>query len=162
MKRAMIRGQRPGRSGFALLDVILGSLILGIGLTVLLSISSRSLAMQNEGEHQMVASWLADEILSMVQVEGPVEYPRLHDTSGRFDSPFEMYSFDVDIEDQGIGEPYRVTAVVSWPHGPEMRFVEIETLLAAPEAPPDPRQPLEPVDRTERWFGDEDESGKGG
>lgn len=142
----------------ALMDVIIGGVILGIGLTVLMSITGRSLALQNDGERQLVAAWLADELLNMVLVEGPVTYPRVHDTSGRFDDPFGDYAFDVSIEDQGLEQPYRVTATVRWRYGREDRQVQVQTLINAPEAPPDSRMPYEPVDRLERWYGDDTET----
>ena len=144
------------RRGMALMDVIIGAVILGIGLAVLMSLSSRSLAAQSEGEHQIVAAYLADELLNMVVVEGPVDYPRRYDTAGWFGEPFQDYFYDLAIQDEGLGVPYRVTATVGWNHGRRTQSVQVQTQIAAHEAPPEPREPLEPVDRYERWFGEED------
>ena len=94
------------------MDVIVGGVILGIGISAILSVTSRSLARQTDGEKRMVAAWLADELLNMVLVEGPVRYPQLYDTNGVFYEPFRDFAYDVNIEDQGIGVPFEVTATV--------------------------------------------------
>ena len=59
--------------GLALIDVIIGSSMLAIGLAVIISMSSRSLIRQGDAERQITASWLADELLTMALVVGPDE-----------------------------------------------------------------------------------------
>ncbi len=146
------------RRGVALMDAILGGVMLGIGLAVILSLASRSVASQAHGAKQITAAWLADDLLSMVLVEGPIEYPQLYATHGRFESPFEDYEFNVDIEDIGLRLPFRVTATVRWPHGGEYRDVRVQTYIAERLGDPlQPRAPVEPVDRLGRYYGDEDE-----
>ena len=145
--------------GFALMDVIVGGVMLGIGLGITLTLASRAMASQAQGEKQMVAAWLLDELLAMVLVEGPVEYPHLHPPHGRFDSPFDGFEFDVLLKDLGVGQPFRVTATVSWPRGREERQVQAQTYIAPrfvdPENPIEQRAPLEPIDRIGRWYDDE-------
>jgi len=154
--RRTIRRARRAR-GFALIDVIVGGVILGIGLSVLLSVSARSMALQRAGERRLVASWLADELLCRVLVDGPEDFPLRNDVAGWFDAPFEDYSYEVTIEDEGRGLPYRVIAGVRWDNGPG-DFLEVETRIAVRGGDPDqPREPLERIDREERWYDDEEE-----
>ena len=145
--------------GFALMDVLVGGVMLGIGLGVVLTLTSRALSAQAQGERQMVAAWLLDELLAMVVVEGPVDYPHLHPTSGRFDPPFDGFQFDVNLEDIGVGQPFLVTATVRWARGREDRQVQAQTYVAVryvdPENPIEQRAPLEPIDRIGRWYDDE-------
>ncbi len=61
------------RRGVALMDAIVGGVMLGIGLAVILSLASRAMAMQANGAKQITAAWLADDLLAMVLVEGPVD-----------------------------------------------------------------------------------------
>ena len=147
------------RRGFALMDVIVGGVMLGIGLGVVLTLASRALASQAQGEKQMVAAWLLDELLAMVVVEGPVEFPHLQSTHGRFDPPFDEFEFDVNLEDLGVGQPFLVTATVRWLRGREERQVQAQTYIAPrfidPENPFDDRIPIEPIDRIGRWYDDE-------
>lgn len=118
------------RRGAALLDVVIGAIMLGVGLSVIISISSRSLATQNDGERRMVAAWLADELLNHVLIEGPIDYRRTVDLRGEYGPPFEGYSYAVDIEDIGLNMPFRVTATISWPSGRSTQQVQVQTLLA--------------------------------
>ena len=144
---------RPSRRGFALIEVVMGGLLLGIGLAVIISLATRSLLMQTDGEKRLTASWLADELLTMVLVEGPVNYRKLYDSHGGFAPPFEEFGYDVLLEDQGIGLPFRVTATVNWPSGAGYAQVQVQTLISDRGGDPNqPRAPYEVVDRVNRWY----------
>lgn len=147
------------RRGFALMDVIVGGMMLSIGLGVVLMLASRALSSQAQGERQMVAAWLLDELLAMVVVEGPVEFPHRQPTHGRFDPPFDGFEFDVNLEDLGVGKPFLVTATVRWLRGREERQVQAQTYIATryvdPENPIEERAPIEQIDRISRWYDDE-------
>ncbi len=147
---------RHTRRGIALMDVILGGVMLGIGLTVIVSLASRSIAMQAQSQRQLTAAWLVDELLAMVVVEGPVVYPKLYSTTGQFDFPFEDYSYEVVIDDIGLRLPFRVTAFVRWPHADDFRQVEAQTYVAERLGDPNQiRMPLEPIDRIGRYYDEE-------
>ena len=149
-------GHRP-RRGVALFDVLIGGVMLGIGLSVILSVTSRSLAMQTNGEHRLTASWLADEILTMILVEGPERYPRLYDVNGRFNEPFADFLYQVNIENLGRGAPYRVSASVRWSDRSN-DVVRVDTLIAVRiENEEQLREPMERIDRIERYYDDETE-----
>ncbi len=135
------------------MDVILGALMLGIGLSVIVSLASRSISLQAQSQRQLTAAWLVDELLAMVLVEGPVNYPKLYPTDGRFDVPFEVYEYEVLIDDIGLRQPFRVTASVRWPHGPGFRQVEAQTYIAQRLGDPNQiRMPPEPIDRIGRYY----------
>ena len=154
--RVTKRRNRVRRRGVALFDAIIGGLILGISLSVVLTIAGRSLTVQTTGEKRITASWLADELLTMVLVEGPDRYPRVYDTSATFGEPFEEFAYDVSIEDLGRDAPYRVNAVVRWGHRPQ-DSVRVETLIALRAGDPEQlREPYEPLDRDQRNFGDDE------
>ena len=147
---------RRAPRGFALIDVIVGGVMIGIGVAAMISITSRSLTSQTEGEQLLQASWLADELLNMVLVEGPVEYPKIHDTFGRFEEPFANFEYEVDIQDQGPRLPFRVTAYIRWPRMRDMREISVETLIAARLGEElVPRMPIDILDRESRYFDDE-------
>jgi hypothetical protein len=154
----MLRTTRGGlRRGIALFDVIVGGVILGIGLAVVISLSTRALASQTEGERQMTAAWLLDELLAMVIVEGAENYSKLYDTYGRFDPPFDQFEYEVIIDEQGQFEPFSVTAIVRWEQGRGMREQMAQTFVAPkPDDEIEDRAPVEPLDRDARWYEDED------
>jgi type II secretory pathway pseudopilin PulG len=139
--------------GIALVEVIVAGVMLAVGLAVVISLASRAIKTQTDGEKRMIAAWLADEQLSMVVVEGPVNFPKMYDTSGRCPPPFSEFDYDVTIEDLGLAQPFRVTATVRWlgVGGPEA--VHVQSLISERGGDPnEPRAPLEPVDRDQRWY----------
>jgi hypothetical protein len=137
----------------ALIDVIVGGVLLAIGLSVVISLATRSLKTQTDGEKRLIASWLADELLTMVLVEGPVDYPKLYDNHGYCAYPFDEFEYDIDIEDRGVNATFRVTATVSWPSGADYQQIQVQTLIADRGGDPNqPRAPAVPVDRAERWY----------
>jgi hypothetical protein len=143
------------RAGLALLDVMIGGVILGIGLAALTSVATRAIRAQGDGERRLTAAWLADEMLNLVLVEGPDQFSRRNDTNGSFTEPFEQYSYEMLINDRGVGQPYSVTAVISWPVGRGTKQIAVDALIARQirndeEAEP-LREPIEPLDRLERW-----------
>jgi hypothetical protein len=149
------RRNRTPRRGLALADAIIGGIILSLGLSVVLTIASRSMAMHTDGEKRLVASWLADELLTMVLVEGPDNYAMLYDTSGTFAPPFEEFFFQVDIETPDRGMPYRVRATVAWGRR-DRDAVAVDTLIARRLGDPEQlREPYEPVDREARYYEEE-------
>lgn len=146
------------RRGIALMDVIIAGILLAISLAVVISLCTRSLRMQTDGEKQLTASWLADELLAMVLVEGPLNYPKIHDTNGRCEYPFEEFEYDLAIEDQGQTLPYSVTATVTWPSGRGFKSIQAHTYIDDRRTEPEQelRVPAEPVDRDARWYPEEE------
>ncbi len=138
------------RRAIALLDAIIGGVLLGVGLTVVLSIGGRSLNNLAEGERRLTASWLADETLSMILVEGPDQYPKLYDLDGTFEAPFDGYNYAIDIDLRESSLPAHVTVLISWPGA--RAPVQIEADIAPRQGEEfQPREPIEPIERQERW-----------
>lgn len=140
------------RKGVALIDVIIGSAMLAVGLAVVISMSSRSLARQANAEKQITASWLADEILSMVIVVGPDEYAKAYPKHGQFEQPFDAFTYEIEIEDESLYLPVNATAIISWDAIGGKHSVEIETKIARRHGEPVDRLPAEPVDRELRYW----------
>lgn len=139
-----------GRLGFALLDVIIAGVLLAIGLSTIFAITARSLELQKGGEIRVQAAAMLDDLLSTVLLEGPLDFPKLHATSGAGDFPYEQFTFQVRIDDPGEGEPFRVVATVQ--HSTGSSFA-CETLIAAKggEEPDPERMPEIPIDREARY-----------
>ncbi|MCL4210771.1 MAG: hypothetical protein HRU76_11290 [Phycisphaeraceae bacterium] len=137
------------RRGIALVEALAGGTILGIGLAVLVSIASDASARMRIGEERIVASWLIDEMLNMIVVEGPVEYLKRYDLEGQCAAPFERYSFKLELQDQGDIEPYRVTATITWESGGRPRSETVQTYIAVRrgETQIENRKPGEPITR---------------
>lgn len=145
------------RRGFALIEVLVGGILLAIGLTAILVISSRALDMQQRGERDVIAATLLDELLSTVLTEGPADFPDLHQLSGRCDPPFGDYEYAVEIDEGGLGVPYRILATIIHERGQRW---SCETYIAAKLMNEDeeepPRAPTEPLDREARYIEEEE------
>lgn len=139
------------RGGFTLIEVLIAGVILAIGMTTLLTLTSRAIGLQRRGEQKIVAAALLDELLGSVLTEGPQDFLRLQSTSGPCDPPYEDWEFAVDIENAVGSDPYRVLATVTAPDG---RTYECGTLMAPKlgETPDPDRVPPEPIDREGRWL----------
>ncbi len=142
--------RRSRRRAFALVDVIIAGVVLAIGMTMIFTLTTRSLDLQRRGEVEVMAAAMMDNILSQVLLEGPADYPDLHSMSGQGDYPYEQFEFRVDIDDPGAGEPYGVAVEVTHLTG---RTYRCETLMAAKlgEEPDPIRYPEEPIDREARY-----------
>ena len=147
--------ERNGR-GFTLVEVMIAGVILAIGMTSLLTLTSRALSMQRRGEQKIIAAALLDEILGSVLTEGPQDFERIQSTSGPCEAPFEDWDFEVDIESAVGSDPFKVLATVIAPNGTSY---ECATLIAPKlgEEPDPDRAPIEPIDREGRWLEMEDE-----
>ena len=141
------------RRGIALFEVVIAAVILGIGLSVALSLAATALSQQTLGERNMVAAWLADEQMSLVVMEGPQQFLRVHPTSGVLPPPFDAYSYDVEVQHVGDWEPYEVTVFISWDGGD--RNFQLQSLVSPRQGDPlefDDHRPLEPIDREAIYF----------
>jgi len=121
-------------------------------LVFVISMSSRSLARQAEAEKQITASWLADELLTMVLVEGPDIFEKIHPPRGVCESPFENFAYEIELEDDGELLPVYVKATISWDAIGGRHASVIETIIARRFGEPVPRVPAEPVDREARYW----------
>jgi|TARA_B100000959_G_scaffold221818_1_gene234656 Tfp pilus assembly protein PilV len=139
------------RKGFALVDVIVGSTMLAIGLAVVISISSRSLTRQSYAEQQITASWLADELLSMALVVGPDEYEKYYPNSDRFDPPFDSFSYEITFDGDSEYYPVHTVATIYW-GSKGQHLLQLETDIARVHGEPVERLPAEEIDREARYW----------
>ncbi len=141
--------QRGRRGGFALLDVMIGGLVLAMALTVIFGLSSGALQAQAKGERRQQAAQLADSLLNQVLALGPDNYTDVFATSGRADPPYENFDYEILLEDKGIGHPFDVTVLIRWSMGSRGFEESFETKIAPMlgEYEEDERIPEQPVDR---------------
>jgi hypothetical protein len=126
---------RP-RSGVALIDAIVATIILGVALAVIVGLTAQSIGSQSQGERMQIGAMLADEQLNLVLARGPDEYGATFPLSGACDPPFEAYSYALTLSGGAGGEPYTVQAVISWrsPSGRDEK-VSVQTLMAPRTGP---------------------------
>jgi len=134
------------RSGFALLDAILGATLLALGLAGVVSLSQRSLVMLQRGEHEAMAAAMLDELLASVVTEGPTAFSRTRETSGRMPEPWPAWEFSVEIRAGAVGDAHDVVAMVRDEIGIEYHCATRVAPHDDKLLPPD-RAPEVPIDR---------------
>lgn len=124
------KGLKHVRSyGFALLDVLMAGILLGIALSVIIGLSSQALQVQIQGEKMEKAAMLLDELLNEVLAVGVEEYPNLFDSEGERDV-YPGYTYKVEIEEAQLGHPYRITATVWWESSGTTKSEVVQTYIA--------------------------------
>jgi hypothetical protein len=92
---------------------------------------------------------LLDEQLNLVMARGPDDYAGRFDAEGVCDEPFQAYRYRLELRGGGGGEPYTVTATISWQAGGRERSESAQTLIAPRlgEEPDPDRRPGQTVER---------------
>lgn len=145
--------------GVALMDVLIAALLLGIGLTVTLTMASQALRAEQTGEWRLTASWLADEALAMVVATGPAAYQQSEPMEGRFQPPFDRFDWTLELTHPSDWEAWEARATVSWQDRGGNMSVSIDTLIAprqGDEDDPANWKPQEPLDREARTWDEEE------
>lgn len=140
---------RARRRGVVLVDIIVATILLGVSLTALISMTGRALSAQRSGEQIETAAMLLDEQLSLVLARGPDNYGSRFETEGVCEVPYEAFRFKLDFSGGEGGDAYRVLATVTWTDGGKPQSVSAETMIA-PRLGDDPdpdRRPDQPAVR---------------
>jgi len=148
----VVKRRGPFRRAVALLDAIIAAIVLGVGLTAIVSVASGALSAARLGQEIATAATLADEQLQLVLARGPDNYARQFPVKGVCEPPFALYRFEVEITGGSESAPYTVRATVHWDSSRGPQQVAVETLIAGRavegDADPDPdRRPSEVVER---------------
>jgi hypothetical protein len=146
----MVSGGLPvWRRGVALVDALAAVIILGVSLSVILSLAGQAVSSQRQGDDLATAAMLADEQLQMVLARGADDYAKTMPMAGTCDAPFDRFGFKMEITEGSAINPFRVRATISWENAGKARSITIETLVASRTTPANQsdRVPTGPVDR---------------
>lgn len=109
----MIRGTMHRNvkiTGFTLLEVMVAVAILSISLMVLMNISGNTLVMSGRSEMMTVATMLAQKKMTEIELELKRgmklnEFPDEKSEEGKFDDPYEDFSWAVEIKKVELPAP---------------------------------------------------------
>jgi type II secretory pathway pseudopilin PulG len=131
--------RRQRSRAFALVDVIVAAVLLGVSLAVMLGIVGRATAAQGDAQKLAVAAMLADEQLNLLLAFGPDEYLRRFPAEGPCDPPFDDYAYELTLTGGTDFTPFTATATIRWRTGARPQSLTISTLMAPrPGDDPDP------------------------
>ncbi len=117
-----------------LVEVLVASVLLGIGVTGLISVATLTLRNQQRTEQRAAALYLAQETLARVERLGPHVWMLGHPTQGTRQGPGVVYQWTLHIEQLAAGELFSVSVEVGWSVRGGGGTVELETWLNDYEA----------------------------
>ena len=112
-----------------LVEVLVASVLLGVGVTGLVSVASLSMRNQQRVDHRVGAMYLAQEKLASVEMIGPHIWMLGHETQGAEERETMVYDWTIEIEQLGVGELFNVLVEVRWSGPGAGGAVELETWL---------------------------------
>lgn len=110
-----VLNRRQTRIGFALAEVLLGSVILAIGAAVICGLCRKCLVNNMRGIEYEQAARLLDECLDRAATDEMLdELIVVRTVVGDFGRRYPDYSFTLDLETTDQADLYEVTALVGW------------------------------------------------
>jgi general secretion pathway protein I len=125
---------RPDRSGFTLIEVLVAFTILGVALLALFDVFSTGLKNVKVSEGYGTATTLAESKLATLGVTGPlVDQVQKGEFDARYhwEAIVRRLAIREPAADQPVVEPYQLTVTVSWGLGTEHREVSLTTIRLA-------------------------------
>jgi len=98
------------RRGFTLLEVLVSLAILSITLLLAYQVLSGAIAAEDRSERWTVASFLGESLVR----ESTAGWPDTGETSGKFASPMEAYSWQRSIRTAAHPDAREVHVTVTW------------------------------------------------
>ena len=117
-----------GTQGMTLVEVVVATVILGVGVAGLMSAATLGMRNQQKSEMRAAALCLAQQKLGEVDLIGAHVWMLARPTSGEEELAGHTYRWTLKIEQQPVGELFAVRVQVEWP-GPGGGSVELETWL---------------------------------
>ncbi len=118
-----------------LVEVLVASVLLGVGVAGLMSVASMAVRNQGRSEQRATALWLAQEKLAEVELRGPYAWMVSEPTQGMELREGVGYEWTLNIEQEAVGELFTVGVEVNWTAGGSRGGkVELETWLNDYEA----------------------------
>jgi Tfp pilus assembly protein PilV len=111
-----------------LVEVLTATVILGVGITGLLSAATMSMRNQHRSESRMQALYLAQGKLGEIDLIGAHIYQVSRPMTGTSQAGDRSYSWSVRIEQQPVGELFAVQVSVSG-EGPDGATSQLSTWL---------------------------------
>jgi type II secretion system protein I len=126
MTRISIKDQ--GSDGFTLLEVLICMALIVIAFTAVFRLQAQNLDLQSESQFMTVARFLAQDRLSRIQAEDPLDSTG---RSGDFEPTYPHYRYEEEIAEEpgDLENLFRVTVHIVQDVGSTERRFSVETLI---------------------------------
>ena len=118
----------PGR-GMTLIEVLVASVLLGIGVVGLISVATLAVRNQQKVAQRAAALYLAQETLAQIELVGPHVWMLGYPTQGSQEHERVVYEWTARIEPLAPGELFSVLVEVRWSGSGSGGAVALETWL---------------------------------
>ncbi len=115
--------------GFTLLEVIIAVAIVSISLVTLLGLSNRSLQVHHKLRNTTTATLLAQQTMNQLELESQQSNLSFTQNNGRFEEPFEEFSWTTRYEDTLVDAIKMVIVSVDWGSEKNSDTVELTSFL---------------------------------
>lgn len=123
------------RAGLTLIEVILATAILGVGIASLVAATAQCLAVARKAREYEIAR----RLVAQVDLEVPIQFEELEEgeESGEFEDPYEGYTWLREIEEisEDELEMYEVRTTVSWSDRSGKASESVVTYIYGPTYP---------------------------
>jgi len=127
--QAATREATLSHRGVALIEVLVASVLLGIGVVGLLSVATLAMRNQQRTEYRATALCLAQEKLAEVELVGPYVWTQGHPTRGTQNRGGSVYNWIIEVERLAVGELFSVRVETGWSGPGGGGTVELEMWL---------------------------------
>ena len=121
--------RHPISRGMTLIEVLVATVLLGVGVVGLISVATLSLRNQQRTEHRAAALCLAQEKLAEVELVGPHVWLVGRPMRGQQQQGPIAYDWTLRIDELSAGELYSVLAEVRWAGASSSGTASLETWL---------------------------------
>ena len=125
----MMGVRRYNEQGFTLLEVMIALAIVSIALVSLLSLSNRSISVQERLQRETQATLLAQHIMSREGVLATGKSGGWQEQEETFEEPFSEYRWQVSYQDTIIPQVKQVTVSVLWGEADRNEQVSLVSFL---------------------------------
>lgn len=125
---------RRYRRAMTLIEALVATVLLGVGVTGLISAASLGLRNQLRSEQRTAALYFAQEKMTDVEMVGPYLYLLERPQKGEELRGDLLFEWTIEIEEQAAGELYSVNVQIEWFGAGRGGSVTVETWLNDYEA----------------------------
>ena len=109
-----MKNVRACKDGFTLLEVMIAMAIIATALVTLLSLSQRSIMVQDRIQKLTRATLLAQQLMNEQETSGQSSVSELSPKEDVFAEPFDDFRWEISYQDTMIGQVKQVTVRVIW------------------------------------------------
>ena len=128
--RRLFLPRRRGARGFTLIEMIVATILLFVGVVSTVMCISAAAKSTSIASEYTTAALLAQQRLA--EIEAGADQISAGEQQGQFDGSYSNFHWQQNIETDNTNPVYKVSLLVQWPSGIQMRQAQFVTFIMAP------------------------------